>query len=164
MKDKPVILVVDDQPQNIELLEAHLLPQGYEIVKAASGEEAFEKLSGHRIDLILLDVMMPGMDGFEVTRRVRQDATHRLLPIILVTALQETEDRVKGIEAGCDDFISKPIDKIELLARVRSLLKVKAYNDLLSNYRKELESDVKTRTAELKQALEKIKATSLETI
>jgi diguanylate cyclase (GGDEF)-like protein/PAS domain S-box-containing protein len=136
MKDKPVILVVDDQPQNIELLEAYLVPQGYEIVKAANGEEALGKLSGNQIDLILLDVIMPGMDGFEVTRRVRQDNT---LPIILVTALRETEDRVKGIEAGCDDFISKPVDKMELLARVRSLLRVKVYNDLMSNYLKELE-------------------------
>ena len=156
MKDKPVILVVDDQPQNIELLEAYLVPQGYEIVKAANGEEALGKLSGNQIDLILLDVMMPGMDGFEVTRRVRQDNTHRLLPIILVTALRETEDRVKGIEAGCDDFISKPVDKMELLARVRSLLKVKAYNDLMSNYRKELESEVTRRTEELKHALENL--------
>ena len=164
MKDKPVILVVDDQPQNIELLEAYLVPQGYEIVKAANGEEALGKLSGNQIDLILLDVMMPGMDGFEVTRRVRQDDTHRLLPIILVTALRETEDRVKGIEAGCDDFISKPVDKMELLARVRSLLKVKAYNDLMSNYRKELESEVTRRTEELKHAFERIKAASLETI
>jgi diguanylate cyclase (GGDEF)-like protein/PAS domain S-box-containing protein len=139
MKDKPVILVVDDQPQNIELLEAYLVPQGYEIVTAANGEEALGKLSGNQIDLLLLDVMMPGIDGFEVIRRVRQDDTHRLLPIILVTALRETKDRVKGIEAGCDDFISKPIDKAELLARVRSLLKLKAYNDLMSNYRKELE-------------------------
>src|SRR4030043_449465 len=139
MKDKPIILVVDDEPQNIELLEAHLVPQGYEIVKAANGEEALGKLSDNQIDLIRLDVKMPGMDGFEVTRRVRQDNTHRLLPIILVTVLREREDRVKGIEAGCDDFISKPIDKMELLARIRSLLKVKAYNDLMGNYRKELE-------------------------
>ncbi|MGD0020765.1 MAG: two-component system response regulator [Smithellaceae bacterium] len=164
MEAKPVILVVDDQPQNIELLEAHLVPQGYEIVTAVNGKEALEKLSGKQIDLILLDVMMPGMDGFEVTRRIRQDNTHRLLPIILVTALRETEARVKGIEAGCDDFISKPVDKMELLARVRSLLKVKAYNDLMSNYQKELESEVTRRTEELKQALEKIKAASLETI
>lgn len=156
MKDKPVILVVDDRPQNIELLEAYLVPQGYEIIKAANGEEALEKLSGNQIDLILLDVMMPGMDGFEVTRRVRQDNAHRLLPIILVTALRETEDRVKGIDAGCDDFISKPVDKMELLARVRSLLKVKAYNDLMSNYRKELESEVARRTEQLRQALEEI--------
>ena len=116
MKDKPVILVVDDQPQNIELLEAHLVPQGYEIIKAANGEEALGKLSGNQIDLILLDVRMPGMNGYEVTRRVRQDNIHRLLPIVLVTVLRETEDRVKGIEAGCDDFISKPFDKTELLA------------------------------------------------
>jgi PAS domain S-box-containing protein len=133
MKDKPVILVVDDQLQNNELLEAYLIPQGYEIIKAASGEEALEKLSGNPIDLILLDVLMPGMDGFEVTRKVRQDDKIRLLPIILVTSLRETEYRVKGIEAGCDDFISKPVDKMELLARVRSLLKVKAYNDLMVN-------------------------------
>jgi response regulator RpfG family c-di-GMP phosphodiesterase len=153
MKDKPVILVVDDQIQNIELLEAHLVPQGYEIVKAANGEEALGKLSGDQIDLILLDVMMPGMDGFEVTRRVRQDDIHRLIPIILITALRETEDRVKGIEAGCDDFISKPVDKMELLARVRSLLKVKAYNDLMSNYRKELKSEVTKSTAVMQKTL-----------
>ena len=141
MKDKSVILVVDDQPQNIELLEAYLFPQGYEIVTATNGEEALGKLSGNQIDLILLDVMMPGIDGFEVTRRIRQDnkyRDHRRLPIILVTALRETEDRIKGIEAGCDDFLSKPVDKMELLARVRSLVKVKAYNDLMNNYLKEL--------------------------
>ena len=164
MKAKPVILVVDDQPENIELLEAHLVPQGYEIVTAANGEEALGKLSSDQIDLILLDVMMPGMDGFEVTRRIRQDTIHRLLPIILVTALRDKEDRIKGIESGCDDFISKPFDKMELLARIRSMLKVKAYNDLLSNYRKELESEVARRTAELTQAVENIKAASLETI
>src|SRR4030043_2320591 len=156
MKDKPVILVVDDQPQNIELLEAYLVPHGYEIVKAANGAEALGKLSDNQIDLILLDVKMPGMDGFEVTRRVRQDNAHRLLPIILVTVLRETEARVKGIEAGCDDFISYPVDKMELLSRVRSLLKVKAYNDLMSNYRKELESEVTRRTEELKHALENL--------
>jgi PAS domain S-box-containing protein len=156
MKDKPVILIVDDKPQNIELLEAYLAPQGYEIVTAANGEEALRKLSGNQIDLMLLDIMMPGMDGFEVTSRVRQDDIHRLLPIILVTVLRETEDRIKGIEAGCDDFISTPVDKMELSARVRSLLKVKAYNDLMSNYRKELESEVTGRTDELRQALENL--------
>ncbi|MDP1676458.1 MAG: response regulator [Bacteroidota bacterium] len=157
MKTKAVILVVDDQLQNAELLEAYLLPQGYEIIKAENGEEALEKLSGNSIDLILLDVILIGMDGFEVTRRLRQDDKTRLIPIILVTALQGTEDRVKGIEAGCDDFISKPVDKMELLARVRSLLMVKAYNDLMSNYRKELESEVTKKTDELNHALENLK-------
>jgi PAS domain S-box-containing protein len=162
MKDKTVILVVDDQPQNIELLEAHLVPQGYEIVTAASGEEALGKLSGHPIDLILLDVMMPGIDGIEVTRRVRQDNTYRRLPIILVTSLREPEDRVKGIEAGCDDFISKPFDKMELLVRVRSLLKAKAYNDLMSHYRKELESEITSRTEELKHTVENLQQENAE--
>jgi putative two-component system response regulator len=141
MRAKQVILVVDDEPQNIELLEAHLAPQGYEIVKAANGEEALGKLSDNKIDVMLLDVMMPGIDGFEVIRRVRQDNKFRncrRLPIILVTALRETEERIKGIEAGCDDFLSKPIDKMELLARVRSLLKVKAYNDLMNSNQKDL--------------------------
>jgi len=164
MKDKPVILVVDDQLQNIELLEAQLVPHGYEIIMAVNGEDALDKLSGNRIDLILLDIMMPSMDGFEVTRRVRQSEKTRLLPVILVTALWETEDRIKGIEAGCDDFISKPIDKLELLARIRSLLKVKDYNDLMLNYRTELESEVRARTEQLKQALQRIKTASLDTI
>jgi putative two-component system response regulator len=142
MNGNSVILIVDDYPQNVKLLEAYLLPCGYKLVKAASGEEALTKLEGNKIDLILLDVMMPDIDGFEVTRRIRQDDKNHLLPIILVTSLRETEDRVRGIEAGCDDFISKPVDKLELLARVRSLLKIKAYNDLRSNYQKELESEV----------------------
>jgi PAS domain S-box-containing protein len=157
MKHKPTILVADDEIQNIELLEAHLVPQGYKIVRAANGEDALKKLSANPIDLILLDVMMPGIDGFEVTRRIRQDNAHRMLPIVLVTVLWETEDRVKGIEAGCDDFISKPINLVELTARVRSLLKVKAYNDLLSNYQKELESEVSRRSGELKHAMEKFR-------
>jgi PAS domain S-box-containing protein len=152
MKAKPVILVVDDISQNNDLLEAYLAPQGYEIIKAVSGEEALEKLASNQIDLILLDVMMPGMDGFEVTRRIRQDKKTKLMPIILVTALKETEDRIKGIQAGCDDYISKPFNKMELLARVQSLLKVKAYNDLMSTYRNELESEVINMTETLKQS------------
>ena len=164
MKHRPIILVVDDHPQNIELLEAYLVPQGYEIIKASNGEEAIGKLYGQNVDLVLLDVMMPGIDGFEVIRRIRKDSSHRLIPVILVTALHETEDRVKGIEAGCDDFISKPFHKMEILARVRSLLKVKAYNDLMSNYQKELEREVKRRTEELKLSFERIKEASLDTI
>jgi len=123
MTEKAVILIVDDQPKNIELLEAYLLPHGYEIMTALSGEDALEILAGNHIDLILLDVMMPpGIDGFEVTRRIRQESKCSLLPVIMITALQESEYRVRGIEAGCDDFISKPFDKMALFARVRSLL------------------------------------------
>ncbi len=164
MTARPVILIVDDQPQNIELLEALLSLETYDRVTASTGQEALDILAHHPIDLLLLDVMMPGMDGFEVTRKVRQEATLSQLPIILITALKDTEDRVKGIEAGCDDFLSKPIEKMELLARVRSLLKIKAYNDLMRDYNTELETAVAKRTEDLNQALTHIKTFSLETI
>ena len=136
MKDRPAILAVDDQYQNIELLEAYLAPQGYEIVKAASGEEALEKLPGNKIDLILLDVMMPKMSGLEVLKKLRADEKTRLIPVVMVTVLKEIEDKVKALEAGCDDFISKPVDKVELLARVKSILKI-------SYYRRQLEENEK---------------------
>jgi CheY-like chemotaxis protein len=152
MKTKPVILLVDDITQNNDLLEAYLVPQGYEIIKAVSGEEALQKIADNPIDLVLLDVMMPGMDGFEVTRRIRQNPKTKMMPVILVTALKETEDRIKGIQSGCDDYISKPFNKIELLARVQSLLKIKAYNDLMINYRNELESQVVNMGDSLKQS------------
>ena len=126
MKNKPVILVVDDQFQNNELLEAYLVPQGYEIIKAASGEEALAKAASGP-DLILLDVMMPKMNGFEVLKKLRADEKTRLIPVVMVTSLKETEDRVTALEAGCDDFISKPFDKLELLARVKSMLKISYY-------------------------------------
>jgi signal transduction histidine kinase len=126
-KGKPIILVVDDQPQNVELLARHLVPRGYEIVRAASGEEALEKLSRAQVDLILLDAMMPAMSGFDVLQRLRAGDETRLIPVVMVTALHETEDRVRALEAGCDDFISKPFDKIELLARVEPILKMGYY-------------------------------------
>jgi signal transduction histidine kinase len=135
MKDKPVILVVDDQPQNIELLEAYLVPQGYEIVKAANGEEALA-LAAELPDLILLDIMMPKMSGFEVLEKLRADEKTRLIPVVMITALREIEDRVKALEAGCDDFISKPFDKVELLARVKSILKISYYRRQLDEKEK----------------------------
>jgi len=127
MKDKPLILVVDDQYQNIELLEAYLVPQGYEIVKASSGEEALEKLVHNQVDLVLLDIMMPKMSGLEVLEKIRVNEKTKAIPVVMVTALKETEDKLKALEAGCDDFISKPFDKIELLARVKSILKISYY-------------------------------------
>jgi two-component system cell cycle sensor histidine kinase/response regulator CckA len=156
VKDKPVILAVDDQSQNLDLFEAQLGPRGYEVVTANNGEEALRILTSNQIDLVLLDVMMPGMDGFEVTRRIRKDDKNQQLPIVLVTSLRETEDRIKGIEAGCDDFLLKPVDKLELLARVQSLLRAKAYNDLTRDYRDQLESEVSARTAELNHTLENL--------
>ncbi len=124
MDKKAKILVVDDEPQNVKLLEAHLLPKGYEILTASNGKEALQVVVDNDIDLILLDIMMPEMDGFEVTRKIRAEKATQLIPIVLVTALKETEDRIKGIDAGCDDFISKPFDKNEVMARVNTLLKL----------------------------------------
>jgi len=144
LRDKPVILVVDDQLQNIELLEAHLVTQGYEIVQAASGEDALEKLFNNQIDLVLLDVMMPGMSGIEVLEKLRADKKTRLLPVVMVTVLKETEDRVRALEAGCDDFISKPFNKHELLARVRSLLRIKALHDEVDEARDYAEAITET--------------------
>lgn len=134
MKDKPVILVVDDQPLNIELLEAHLVPQGYDIVKAASGQEAIETISHSQIDLVLLDVMMPSMDGYEVCRILKQKAEY--LPVIMITALGSRDSRLKGIESGADDFLSKPFDSTELKLKVSNLIKIKSlYDKVENNYR-----------------------------
>jgi class 3 adenylate cyclase/CheY-like chemotaxis protein len=129
MIDKPVILVVDDMPQNIELVEAHLVPQGYEVVKAQNGEEALEMLINNQIDLILLDVMMPGMNGYEVCKKVKSDSANTFLPIIILTALDNIEAKIEGLEAGADDFLNKPFQKIELVARVKNLLNIKFLHD-----------------------------------
>jgi len=136
MENKSVILLVDDQLQNVELLEAYFVGQEYELIKAASGKEALEKLADYKIDLVLLDIMMPEMSGLEVLEKLRANEKTRLIPVIMVTALKETEDKIKALEAGCDDFISKPVDKIELLARVKSLIKINSYLLQLEQRRK----------------------------
>jgi len=161
---KSKILVVDDEERNLRLLKALLTPLGHEVILSLNGEEALEKVREIPPDLILLDVMMPKMDGFEVSRRLKGDEETAIIPIVMVTALEEVEDRIKALEAGADDFLSKPVDKTELKARVQSLLKVKAYNDHIRNYQKELEAEVAKRTNQLRQAYNKIRASSLETI
>ncbi len=161
---KAKILVVDDDDRNLRLVEAVLLPQGYEVVLAHDGEEALEKVSEMPPDVILLDIMMPKMDGLEVARRLKEEEETRIIPVVMVTALREVEDRVKALEAGADDFLTKPVDNTELRARVSSLLKVKAYNDHMRNHQEELEAEVARRTKQLQQAFEKIKTASLDTI
>lgn len=127
MKNKPKILIVDDEPINVEMLKAVFMAEDYEIVTASSGKEVFKIIAGIKLDLILLDAVMPEMDGFEVLQKLRSLELTRLIPIVFVTSLKEREDRIKGIEAGCDDFISKPYDKNEILARVNNLLKLNYY-------------------------------------
>ncbi|MCX5913442.1 MAG: response regulator, partial [Deltaproteobacteria bacterium] len=119
---KQKILIVDDEPLNVKLLQAHLLQNKYETLQAYSGPEALEKTAQDSPDLILLDVMMPGMDGYEVTRRLKRDPQSQEIPVILVTALDGKDDKQKGLEAGADEFLNKPIHKAELLARIRSLI------------------------------------------
>lgn len=118
------ILCVDDEPRNLKLLEALLAPAGYQIITAVNGLDALAMVKEKKVDIVLLDVMMPGLDGFEVCRMIKNDARCRHIPVVMITALRSREDRIKGIEAGADDFISKPIDTEEVLARVKMLLKM----------------------------------------
>jgi two-component system cell cycle response regulator len=125
------ILVVDDIPANVRLLEAKLSAEYFEVLTASSGREALEIAARDAPDLIMLDVMMPEMDGFEVARRLRSDPKTQHIPIVMVTALSETRDRVRGLDAGADDFLTKPVNDIALLARVRSLTRLKVMIDEL---------------------------------
>jgi adenylate cyclase len=127
------ILVVDDTPQNLKVLDAILSPRGYTVETARSGAEALQKVRDAAPDLVLLDILMPGMSGYEVAQRLRGDPSTRFLPIIMVTALGAQEEKVKAIEAGADDFLTKPVNQLELLARVKSLLRIKEYHDTIQS-------------------------------
>lgn len=131
MNESQRLLVVDDQAPNRRLLADLLQAHGHAVTTADSGKQALATLASGGIDLVLLDVMMPGMSGYEVCRALRADAATAMLPVIMVTALDPTEERVKGLEAGADDFLVKPINAPELLARVRSLLRVKSFHDAM---------------------------------
>jgi two-component system cell cycle response regulator len=119
------VLVVDDILPNVKLLEAKLASEYYDVLTATNGEEALEKVATQSPDIVLLDVMMPGMDGFEVCRRIKSNPLTAHIPVVMVTALTETPERIKGLEAGADDFLSKPLDDIALMSRVRSLVRLK---------------------------------------
>lgn len=125
------ILVVDDLAPNRHLLETKLRAEYYDVLSAASGEEALDKAAKEKLDLVLLDAMMPGMNGFEVCERLKADPNTWHIPVVMVTALEETSDRIRGLEAGADDFISKPVDDFNMMARVRSLLRLKMITDQL---------------------------------
>jgi len=127
------ILVVDDTPANVDLLQGLLTRDGYVVQTAVNGEDALAAVARDAPDLILLDVMMPKIDGFEVCRRLKQDPGTRLTPIVLLTSLQEREDKIQGINAGADDFLTKPVNAQELRARVRSLVRLKRYTDDLDS-------------------------------
>ena len=155
----PIILCVDDEEANLKLLENILVPRGYAVVSAASGKDALLKIKSQAIDLVLLDIIMPGMDGFEVCRQIKEDQKLRNIPVIMITALTAKQDRIRGIEAGAEEFLSKPFDQTEVLARIKILLKMKELNDdreraeeALQKSHDELDCQVQERTAELAQA------------
>ena len=117
--ERQKILIVDDEERNIKLLKAYLMTKQYGIAEASNGEEALKMVNDFNPDLILLDVMMPGIDGFEVCKRQKTDEKTKMIPVVMVTALRERADRIKALEAGADDFLSKPVDRTALLARVK---------------------------------------------
>src|SRR2546422_1286207 len=145
------ILVVDDTAVNVKLLADLLGVKGYAVVTAASGKDALEKVEAEKPDLVLLDVMMPGMTGYEVCRKLRQNPATAMLPVVMVTALDPAQERVKGIEAGADDFLTKPINRHELLARVKSLLRIKVLHDELAEWNRTLERRVEAQVAQLER-------------
>jgi len=140
---KPRILVVDDVPQNVRLLEVNLKAEGYSVIAAYNGQEALEKVRTEKPDLILLDIMMPGMDGYEVCRRLRADEQTRAIPIIMLTAYEKGLDKkIEALDIGADEFIEKPFKRHEVLARVRSLLRVKSLHDELMVAKNRLEDEL----------------------
>lgn len=144
------ILVVDDLPANVALLEAVLVPEGYEVVSADTGEKGLDAIAEHDPDLLLLDLDLPGIDGLEVCRRIREDAATAMLPVVIITATTGAK-RVNVLETGADDFVPKPFDRAELLARVRSLVRIKRYQDEIAEMNAGLQDKVDAQLQEIER-------------
>jgi putative two-component system response regulator len=151
------ILAVDDEEQWIKLIESSLKELDYHILTARDGVEALLMVERELPDVILLDISMPGINGIEVAKSIKKNEKTRLIPIVMLSGLHDVEHRIEAMQAGADDFLSKPVDTQELVTRVKTLLKVKKYNDYMHNYQEELEKEVEEKTKEIKD-------TSLETI
>lgn len=147
--NKGLVLIVDDEPRNRKLLSALVRSEGHDFIEAGDGETALVMVQDRAPDLILLDIMMPGMDGLEVTRRIKQHHISQHIPIILITSLSDKETRVSGLEAGAEEFLTKPVDRVELSARLRNLLRLKQYSDQIRSHNAHLEEEVTRRTNEV---------------
>ena len=145
------ILVVDDQRSNVELMAGVLKARGYEVLTASDGAAALEQVREARPDMVVSDILMPGLDGYDMCRRLRADPATALLPVVLVTSLDPQGERMKGIEAGADDFLTKPVNWDELFAKVRSLLRVKTLQDELKGWNLKLEARVKKQVKQLER-------------
>src|ERR1700747_1660510 len=139
MRDPPLILVVDDVPDNVDILQMRLEAQGDEVATAADGVEALEKIRELMPDLVLLDVMMPKLDGIETVKRLKADHSLPFIPVILVTAKADASDIIAGLESGGDDYLTKPVDHAALSARVRAMLRIKALHDTVQAQAQRLE-------------------------
>ncbi len=153
MRTPPRILIADDNPMNLDILQKRLAVQGYEILTAADGEEALARAREHQPDLILLDVMMPKMDGIEVCRHLKADPSGPFIPVVMVTAKTDSKDIVAGLEAGGDEYLTKPVDQAALVARVKSMLRIKQMHDTIQEQTARLEAQ-SAQLAEWNQTLE----------
>ena len=142
---KAKVLVVDDEPVNVELISGYLEKE-YDLIPAYNGKEALEKIATYKPDIVLLDIMMPGVNGNEVCEQIKQQDSTRFTPVVMITALTGIEDKIKSIESGADDFLTKPINRVELATRVRALLKTKYYYDQLVKSKEQIEAQNEFRT------------------
>lgn len=161
---KAKILVIDDDKFYLKIYSDLIKELGHNYLTADNGLEAIEKIKSYNPDIIVTDVMMPGMDGFDLAKRVKQDALTMHIPILMVTTLSDRQSRVEGLEQGADEFLSKPIDDTEFRIRINNMLKIKRYEDLLLKYSKTLEGELSNKNIQLKEALDKIKNGYTETV
>src|SRR5574340_417024 len=150
------ILIVDDEERNLKLLDVILSNYGYASETAKNGIEALEKTQSYKPDLILLDIMMPEMDGYETCRRLRENPETQHIPIVMITALADQDSKIRGLEAGANDFLTKPVDKTEVIIKAKNLLRIKEFEDFLKQHGKLLEAEVAERTKQLRSALQEL--------
>jgi len=162
MGDKKKILIVDDEEQNVRLLSSLLKAEGYVTDTASNGLEAVEKVKTAPPDLVLMDIMMPDMDGYEACSLIKSDAESTNIPVVIVTALSDRESKLRGLEVSANEFLTKPIDRIELILRVKNLLRIKEYEDFVLRHNQVLEDEVRKRTYDLQLAMEEVEAAHQE--